>query len=26
MLSDLGIVYVPDFLVNRMGIVYCCDE
>ena len=21
-----GITYIPDFLVNRMGIVYCCDE
>lgn len=26
MLADRGIVYCPDFLVNRMGIVNCADE
>jgi len=26
MLHDRGIDYVPDFLINRMGIVNCCDE
>mmetsp|Transcript_16062 Transcript_16062/g.47525 ORF Transcript_16062/g.47525 Transcript_16062/m.47525 type:complete len:433 (-) Transcript_16062:104-1402(-) len=25
-LMDAGILYLPDFLVNRMGIVYCADE
>ncbi|RMG46566.1 MAG: Glu/Leu/Phe/Val dehydrogenase, partial [Acidobacteria bacterium] len=25
-LAGRGIVYVPDFLVNRMGIVNCADE
>ena len=25
-LMDRGIVYVPDFLINRMGIVNCADE
>jgi glutamate dehydrogenase/leucine dehydrogenase len=25
-LQDRGIVYVPDFVVNRMGIVSCADE
>lgn len=25
-LFDRGIWYVPDFLVNRMGIVYCANE
>ena len=25
-LFDRGILYVPDFLVNRMGIVYCANE
>jgi glutamate dehydrogenase/leucine dehydrogenase len=25
-LADRGITYVPDFLVNRMGIVNCADE
>ena len=25
-LFDAGITYVPDFLVNRMGIVTCADE
>ena len=25
-IADLGITYVPDFLVNRMGIVNCADE
>lgn len=25
-LDERGIVYVPDFLVNRMGIVNCADE
>ena len=26
MLHERGIHYVPDFLINRMGIVNCCDE
>ncbi|KAJ3323480.1 hypothetical protein HDV06_001757 [Boothiomyces sp. JEL0866] len=26
LLHNLGKVYVPDFLVNRMGIVNCADE
>lgn len=26
LLAERGIVYVPDFLVNRMGIVNCADE
>ncbi len=26
MLHERGIAYVPDFLINRMGIVNCCDE
>lgn len=26
LLEDRGIVYVPDFLANRMGIVNCADE
>ncbi|RKO83205.1 hypothetical protein BDK51DRAFT_38142 [Blyttiomyces helicus] len=26
LLRDRGIVYLPDFLVNRMGIVNCADE
>jgi glutamate dehydrogenase/leucine dehydrogenase len=26
LLHERGIVYVPDFLVNRMGIVNCADE
>lgn len=25
-LADRGVTYVPDFLVNRMGIVTCADE
>ena len=25
-LAERGILYVPDFLVNRMGIVCCADE
>lgn len=25
-IADRGIIYVPDFLVNRMGIVNCADE
>ncbi len=25
-IHDLGIVYVPDFLTNRMGIVTCANE
>src|SRR5262249_35023725 len=25
-LADRGVLYVPDFLVNRMGIVTCADE
>jgi glutamate dehydrogenase/leucine dehydrogenase len=25
-LADAGILYLPDFLVNRMGIVTCADE
>lgn len=25
-LRERGVVYVPDFLVNRMGIVTCADE
>eukprot|EP00035_Acanthoeca_spectabilis_P037454 m.45364 g.45364 ORF g.45364 m.45364 type:complete len:482 (+) comp8628_c0_seq1:111-1556(+) len=25
-LADRGILYAPDFLVNRMGIVNCADE
>ncbi|KAJ3362832.1 hypothetical protein GGF32_005233 [Allomyces javanicus] len=25
-LAARGIIYVPDFLVNRMGIVHCADE
>lgn len=25
-IQDKGITYVPDFLVNRMGIVNCADE
>ena len=26
LLQDRGILYLPDFLVNRMGIVNCADE
>jgi leucine dehydrogenase len=26
MLQERGILYLPDFLVNRMGIVNCADE
>ena len=26
LLFDRGIIYVPDFLTNRMGIVNCADE
>jgi glutamate dehydrogenase/leucine dehydrogenase len=26
LLAERGIAYVPDFLVNRMGIVNCADE
>ena len=26
MLKDKGIIYVPDFLNNRMGIVNCANE
>jgi len=26
LIADRGITYVPDFLVNRMGIVNCADE
>ena len=26
MVQERGITYVPDFLINRMGIVNCCDE
>jgi len=26
LLKERGIQYLPDFLVNRMGIVYCADE
>ena len=26
LLQERGILYVPDFLVNRMGIVNCADE
>ncbi|CAG8506378.1 9801_t:CDS:10, partial [Acaulospora morrowiae] len=26
LLAERGIIYVPDFLVNRMGIVNCADE
>ena len=26
MLAERGILYLPDFLVNRMGIVNCADE
>ncbi|KAF0432779.1 NADP-binding protein [Gigaspora margarita] len=26
LLAERGIVYVPDFLANRMGIVNCADE
>lgn len=26
MLHNRGIIYVPDFLVNRMGLVACADE
>ncbi len=25
-LADAGVLYLPDFLVNRMGIVTCADE
>ncbi len=25
-LQDAGVLYMPDFLVNRMGIVSCADE
>ncbi|KAJ1564555.1 hypothetical protein HK096_007419, partial [Nowakowskiella sp. JEL0078] len=25
-LKERGIIYIPDFLVNRMGIVNCADE
>jgi glutamate dehydrogenase/leucine dehydrogenase len=25
-LQDAGVLYMPDFLVNRMGIVNCADE
>jgi glutamate dehydrogenase/leucine dehydrogenase len=26
LLAERGVVYLPDFLVNRMGIVHCADE
>jgi len=26
LLHDLGIIYIPDFLTNRMGIVNCANE
>jgi len=26
LLASRGILYLPDFLVNRMGIVHCADE
>jgi glutamate dehydrogenase/leucine dehydrogenase len=26
LLASRGILYMPDFLVNRMGIVHCADE
>ena len=26
LLAERGILYLPDFLVNRMGIVHCADE
>ncbi len=26
LLHDQGIIYIPDFLVNRMGIVHCANE
>jgi glutamate dehydrogenase/leucine dehydrogenase len=26
LLAERGILYMPDFLVNRMGIVHCADE
>ena len=26
LLLDAGVLYLPDFLVNRMGIVNCADE
>jgi glutamate dehydrogenase/leucine dehydrogenase len=26
LLQEAGVLYVPDFLVNRMGIVNCADE
>jgi glutamate dehydrogenase/leucine dehydrogenase len=26
LLHKLGVLYIPDFLVNRMGIVNCADE
>jgi glutamate dehydrogenase/leucine dehydrogenase len=25
-LAGRGITYVPDYIANRMGIVYCCNE
>jgi glutamate dehydrogenase/leucine dehydrogenase len=25
-LAERGITYVPDYIANRMGIVYCCNE
>lgn len=24
--KEYGRIFVPDFIANRMGIVYCCDE
>lgn len=26
LLKERGIVYLPDFVINRMGIVNCCNE
>ncbi len=26
LLQDAGVLYLPDFVVNRMGIVHCADE
>jgi leucine dehydrogenase len=26
LLTERGVLYLPDFLVNRMGIVHCADE
>jgi glutamate dehydrogenase/leucine dehydrogenase len=26
LLAERGVLYLPDFLVNRMGIVHCADE